>query len=102
MHAEARSTVAIVATLEFLSSARIDAASSHQRTIRSGIGPLKAFARRLKPYSSRVLAHWRWPLGTCPIEITNNKIRVIKRMAYGLGDGACFILKIRAAFAGIR
>jgi transposase len=72
------------------------------RAIRSRIKPLKAFARRLKPYLPGILAHCRWPLGTNLIEGINNKIKVIKRMAYGFRDDAYFFLKIRAAFPGIR
>jgi transposase len=74
----------------------------YRRAIRSRIEPLKAFARRLKPYLPGILAHCRWPLGTNLIEGINNKIKVIKRMAYGFRDDAYFFLKIRAAFPGIR
>jgi hypothetical protein len=63
---------------------------------------LKAFARRLKPYLPGILAHCRWPLGTNLIEGINNRIKVIKRMAYGFRDDAYFFLKIRAAFPGNR
>jgi len=72
------------------------------RAIRSRIEPLKAFARRLKPYLPGILAHCRWPLGTNLIEGINNRIKVIKRMAYGFRDDAYFFLKIRAAFPGNR
>ena len=72
------------------------------RAMRSRIEPLKAFARRLKPYLPGILAHCRWPLGTNLIEGINNKIKVIKRIAYGFRDDAYFFLKIRAAFPGIR
>src|SRR5581483_11326292 len=71
------------------------------RAIRSRIEPLKTFARRLKPYLGGILAHCRWPLGTNLIEGINNRIKVIKRMAYGYRDDAYFFLKIRAAFPGI-
>jgi len=74
----------------------------YQRAVRSRIEPLKAFARRLKPYLPGILAHCRWPLGTNLIEGINNRIKVIKRMAYGFRDDAYFFLKIRAAFPGIR
>jgi transposase len=30
----------------------------------------------------------------------NNRIKVIKRMAYGYRDSACFFLKIKAVFHG--
>jgi transposase len=74
----------------------------YHRAMRSRIVPLKAFARNLKPYVPGILAHCRWPLGTNLIEGINNKIKVIKRMAYGFRDDAYFFLKIRAAFPGIR
>jgi transposase len=74
----------------------------YARAMRSRIAPLKTFARRLKPYLPGILAHSRWPLGTNLIEGINNKIKVIKRMAYGFRDDAYFFLKIRAAFPGIR
>lgn len=35
------------------------------------------------------------------VEGINNKIKVIKRIAYGYRDDAYFFLKIRAAFPGI-
>jgi transposase len=74
----------------------------YSRAIRSRIAPLKAFARNLKTYLPGVLSHCRWPLGTNLVEGINNKIKVIKRMAYGFRDDAYFFLKIRAAFPGIR
>ncbi len=71
------------------------------RAMRSRIPALKAFARRLKGYLPGILAHCRWPLNTGLLEGMNNKIKVIKRMAYGFRDDAYFFLKIRAAFPGI-
>lgn len=72
-----------------------------QRALRSGLEPLKVFVRRLEPYLPGILAHCRWPLGTNLVEGINNKIKVIKRMAYGYRDDAYFFLKIRAAFPGL-
>ncbi len=72
----------------------------YDRAIRSRIAPLKAFARRLKERLGGVLAHCRWPLHTSLLEGINNKIKVIKRMAYGFRDDAYFFLKIRNAFPG--
>lgn len=71
-----------------------------QRALRSGVQPLRHFARCLAPYLSGILAHCRWPLGTNLVEGINNKIKVIKRIAYGFRDDAYFFLKIRAAFPG--
>jgi transposase len=70
------------------------------RAVRSRIKPLVSFARKLAVYSQGILAHCRWPLHTSVLEGINNKIKVIKRMAYGFRDDAYFFLKIRAAFPG--
>lgn len=72
-----------------------------RRALRSGLKPLRHFARCLEPYLPGILAHCRWPLGTNLVEGINNKIKVIKRMAYGFRDDAYFFLKIRAAFPGL-
>jgi transposase len=72
----------------------------YSRAIHSRIEPLKRFARRLKEYLPGILAHCRWPLHTSLLEGINNKIKVIKRMAYGFRDDDYFFLKIRAAFPG--
>jgi transposase len=75
--------------------------SWYRKALRSGIAPLQLFARRLRPYVAGIVAHARYPLGTNLIEGINNKIKVIKRMAYGFRDDAYFFLKIRAAFPGL-
>ena len=72
-----------------------------RRATRSGLQPLRHFARCLEPYLPGILAHCRWALGTNLVEGINNKIKVIKRMAYGFRDDAYFFLKIRAAFPGL-
>jgi transposase len=72
----------------------------YARAIRSRIEPLKAFARKLKGYLPGILSHCRFPLHTSVLEGINNKIKVIKRIAYGFRDDAYFFLKIRAAFPG--
>lgn len=73
----------------------------YNRAIRSRIEPLKKFARNLKKRIDGVISHCRWPLHTSLIEGINNKIKVIKRMAYGYRDDEYFFLKIRQAFPGI-
>ena len=70
------------------------------RAIRSRVEPLKKFALKLKEYVEGIVAHCRWPLHTSLLEGINNKIKVIKRMAYGFRDDEYFFLKIRAAFPG--
>jgi len=69
--------------------------------VRSRIPALIEFARRLKEKVAGILAHCHYPLNTGLLEGMNNKIKVIKRMAYGFRDDAYFFLKIRAAFPGI-
>jgi transposase len=71
-----------------------------QRAIDSGIPALQSFARNLQPYLHGILAHTKWPLHTSLIEGINNRIKVIKRMAYGYRDDEYFFLKIKAAFPG--
>jgi len=75
--------------------------SWYRKALCSRIEPLRRFAQRLRPYVSGILAHCQYPLGTNLIEGINNKIKVIKRMAYGFRDDAYFFLKIRAAFPGV-
>ena len=71
------------------------------RAIESAIKPLVTFARKLEAYLPGIIAHATWPLNTSLLEGFNNKIKVIKRMAYGFRDDEYFFLKIRAAFPGI-
>jgi transposase len=74
----------------------------YNRPIRSRIKPLAKFVRRLKEYLPGILVHCRWPLRTSLLEGINNKIKVIKRKAYGFRDDEYFSQKIRAAFPGYR
>ena len=68
--------------------------------MRSRIPALVEFARHLKPKLGGILAHCRYPLHTGVLEGMNNRIKVLKRMAYGFRNDAYFFLKIRAAFPG--
>ena len=71
-----------------------------QRAIESEIKPLQRFASNLHGYVHGILAHCQWPLHTSVLEGINNKIKVIKRMAYGYRDDEYFFLRIKAAFPG--
>lgn len=73
----------------------------HRRAMASGIEPLKRFARQMEAYLPGIISHCRYPLNTALVEGINNKIKVIKRMAYGYRDDYYFFLRIRAAFPGI-
>ena len=72
----------------------------YQRATESRIPPLVRFAKNLAKRLPGILAHCRYPLNTSILEGFNNKIKVIKRMAYGFRDHEYFFLKIRAAFPG--
>jgi len=73
----------------------------YHRAIRSRIKPLKQFACRLREKIEAIIDHCYYPLHTSLLEGINNKIKVLKRMAYGFRDDAYFFLKIRDAFPGI-
>jgi len=66
----------------------------------SGIPALAAFARSLCRHEKGIVNHCRYPIHTGRLEGINNKIKVIKRQAYGFRDDAYFILKIKGAFPG--
>ena len=68
--------------------------------IDSGLKPLMAFAKRLRPYLEGIVASALYRLNTSVLEGMNNRIKVIKRMAYGYRDTTYFFLKIKAAFPG--
>lgn len=57
------------------------------------------FIRRLENYSYGILNHCHYPINTSRLEGVNNKIKVIKRKAYGYHDNRYFMLKVKQAFA---
>jgi transposase len=73
----------------------------HTQANESEIPALMHFAKCLRPYWRGILSRVRWPMHTGLLEGINNKIKVIKRIAYGYRDDAYFFLKIRAAFPGL-
>jgi transposase len=75
--------------------------SWYARACESGIPAIVRFANRLALAADYIINHARYPLHTSLLEGINNKIKVMKRMAYGYRDDAYFFLKIRAAFPGI-
>lgn len=66
----------------------------------SQLPPLIAFAKRLAPYLEGIVASALYRLNTSVLEGMNNRIKVIKRMAYGYRDTAYFFLKIKSVFPG--
>src|SRR5690554_432373 len=71
-----------------------------QLAMSSGLAPVHQFARRLTSYVDGIIASARYRMNTSVLEGMNNKIKVLKRMAYGYWDNDYFFLKIKAAFPG--
>lgn len=62
----------------------------------SGVSMLKNFAKTLSKHFDGILAYYDFPISTGPLEGTNNKIKTMKRQAYGFRDKEFFKLKIMA------
>src|SRR5271166_5123872 len=62
----------------------------------SGIRMLRQFADTLEEHQEGVLNYYTYPISTGPLEGTNNKIKTMKRQAYGFRDLEFFKLKILA------
>lgn len=60
----------------------------------SGIKMLQQFAKTLRFHALGILAWYDYPLSTGPLEGTNNKIKTMKRQAYGFRDQEFLKLKI--------
>jgi len=66
------------------------------RATASGLPMLIKFAETLSLYRRGILAYYDYPISTGPLEGTNNKIKTMKRQAYGFRDQEFFKLKILA------
>ena len=55
---------------------------------------LKTFAKTLRLHALGILAWYDHPISTGPLEGTNNKIKTMKRQAYGFRDPEFLKLKI--------
>lgn len=62
----------------------------------SGVRILMKFAKTLQTHRYGILAYYRHWISTGPLEGFNNKIKVMKRMAYGFRDMPFFKLRILA------
>ena len=60
------------------------------------ISMLMKFAQTLIAHQSGILSYCGYPISTAPLEGTNNKIKTMKRQAYGFRDMEFFKLKIMA------
>lgn len=59
----------------------------------------QAFIKKLRFFEYGILNHADYPISTSRLEGANNKIKVIKRKAYGFHDAEYFALKVKQAFA---
>lgn len=71
-----------------------------ERAKLSGSKPLVKFAKTLERYRYGLINHCRYPIDNGKLEGMNNKIKVVKRIAYGFHDDDYFILKIKQACSG--
>jgi transposase len=60
----------------------------------TGIRMLQKFAKTLRFHAFGILAWYDYPISTGPLEGTNNKIKTMKRQAYGFRDAEFLMLKI--------
>jgi len=65
-----------------------------RRASASGIHMLGQMAKTLEGHRAGLLAYYDFPISTGPLEGTNNKIKTMKRQAYGFRDHEFFKLKI--------
>lgn len=65
-----------------------------RRAESSGIRMLQKFAKTIRAHALQILAYYDYPISTGPLEGTNNKIKTMKRQAYGFRDQEFFKLKI--------
>jgi transposase len=63
----------------------------------SGVKILVGLAKTLRKHALGLVAYYAYPISTGPLEGTNNKIKTMKRQAYGFRDQEFFKLKILAA-----
>jgi transposase len=67
-----------------------------RRAEASGVRMLQQMAKTLEAHRAGLLAYYTYPISTGPLEGTNNKIKTMKRQAYGFRDQEFFKLKILA------
>lgn len=61
---------------------------------------LVKFAEKLERHRYGIISHCKHPIHTSKLEGVNNKIKVVKRIAYGFHDLEYFALKVKQALPG--
>jgi transposase len=67
-----------------------------QQALDAKVQPLTVMAKTLRTHKPYILAWYDYPLSNGPVEGTNNKIKVLKRQAYGYRNEEFFTLKLYA------
>ena len=75
-------------------SARMKIYDWYHQALSSGIGLVQQFARTLLAHSHGILAWYDYSISNGPLEGTNNKIKTMNRIHYGLRDKEFFRLKL--------
>jgi len=65
-----------------------------EQAVESGITQMISLAKTMRVHASGILNYFRFPISTGPLEGINNKIKTLKRKAYGYRDQTFFILKL--------
>ena len=64
------------------------------RAEQSGIKMLVSFAKTIRKFFRKILAHYDYPISTGIIEGTNNKIKTLTKRSYGFRDKQYLKMKI--------
>jgi transposase len=64
----------------------------------SGLEPFRRTARTLTKWQKEVLNYWRYPLTNAMVEGKHNRVKVLKRRAYGYRNDRTFSLRILNLF----
>lgn len=60
----------------------------------SGLAPFRRAARSLRRWRTEILNYWRYPITNAVVEGKHNRVKVIKRRAYGYRNDRTFLLRI--------
>jgi transposase len=77
-----------------------------EQALDSGISQMISLAKTMRAHAAGILNYFLHPISTGPLEGINNKIKTLKRKAYGYRDHDFFVLKLfslhesRFAFTG--
>ena len=60
----------------------------------SGLRPFRRTAATLRRWQKEVLNYWRYPITNALVEGKHNRVKVLKRRAYGYRNDRSFLLRI--------